>query len=82
MATLPLLGGVVGMVVFVLLFVLLVTLAVLWVMLPFAVFGIKNRLDTLIRLQTNTLSVLDPDGSKWASFNAYERARAEARKKK
>lgn len=42
-----LLGGVVGL--FVVIF--LVILAVLWFVLPFAVFGIKGRLDTLIALQ-------------------------------
>lgn len=28
-----------------------VLLAILWICLPFAVFGIKDRLDTLIKLQ-------------------------------
>lgn len=40
-------GGVVGL--FVVLF--LVVLGILWFVLPFAVFGLKGRLDTLIALQ-------------------------------
>lgn len=40
-------GGLLG--VFVLAF--LCVLAILWFVLPFAVFGIKGRLDTLISLQ-------------------------------
>ena len=52
METLPMLGGILGALLGVLVLVLVVTLAVLWVMLPFAVFGIKNRLDKLIALQT------------------------------
>jgi len=69
METLPMIGGIFGAVLCVLVFVLLVTLAVLWVMLPFAVFGIKNRLDKLIALQTvaatasrRTGSVVDSSG--------------------
>lgn len=40
-------GGVVGL----LAVLFLVVLAVLWFVLPFAVFGIKGRLDSLITLQ-------------------------------
>lgn len=42
-----LLGGFVGL--FVVVF--LVVLGILWFILPFAVFGLKGRLDTLITLQ-------------------------------
>ena len=40
-------GGVVGLAVV----LFLVVLGILWFVLPFAVFGIKGRLDTLIALQ-------------------------------
>lgn len=37
---------------------LLIVLAVLWIALPFAVFGIKNRLDRLIDAQRETNDLL------------------------
>jgi len=43
---------------FVLLILFLVVLAVLWFLLPFAVFGIKDRLDVLIRESQKTNELL------------------------
>lgn len=34
-------------------------LAVLWFLLPFAVFGVKDRLETLIKLQKKTNQLLE-----------------------
>lgn len=39
-------------------FIFLIILAVLWFFLPFAVFGVKERLDTLIKLQKETVQLL------------------------
>ncbi len=44
------LGSVLGL--FVILFLL--ALAILWFILPFAIFGVKGRLDTIIRQNTET----------------------------
>lgn len=41
----------------ILIFVCVVT--ALWLLLPLAVFGIKNRLDTLIMLQSKTNKIID-----------------------
>lgn len=49
------LGGVFSLVV--LLF--LIVLALLWFLLPFAVFGIKDRLDTMIRHQRYLMDLLE-----------------------
>ena len=38
----------------ILLFIFLFVLAMLWFLLPFAVFGVKNRLDMLIKEQNKT----------------------------
>ena len=48
-------GGVVGL--FVVLF--LVVLGILWCVLPFAVFGVKGRLDALIALQRRQNDLLE-----------------------
>lgn len=47
-------SGTVGL----LILLFLVVLAILWFVLPFAVFGIKARLDTLIEEQRKTNAVL------------------------
>lgn len=39
------------------LFLLAAIVAILWVLLPFAVFGIKGKLDRLIRVQEQLLKV-------------------------
>lgn len=39
------------------LFLLAIIVAILWVLLPFAVFGIKGKLDRLIRVQEQLLKV-------------------------
>lgn len=46
------------------LFLFAIILAVLWFLLPFAVFGIKARLDTSIQLQREIVNLLryGPDG--------------------
>lgn len=36
-----------------------IVLAVLWFLLPFAVFGVKDRLDTLIKVQKKTNTLLE-----------------------
>lgn len=71
-----LLGGVVGL--FVVIF--LVVLAILWFVLPFAVFGIKGRLDTLIALQrhqNHQVTLLQEDLATYRSeFDRVSRSRS------
>lgn len=62
------------------LMVLALVIIVLWVLLPFAIFGLKARLDQQTQILGNMIRVLDPDGSKWAVYNAHEAAKEAARK--
>jgi biopolymer transport protein ExbB/TolQ len=69
-----------ALVLFVMLF--LVVLGILWFLLPFAVFGVKDRLDQLIRLQrkTNELMQKQLDASTVKSDNDFDRNTDDLRK--
>jgi biopolymer transport protein ExbB/TolQ len=69
-----------ALVLFVMLF--LVVLGILWFLLPFAVFGVKDRLDQLIRLQskTNELMQKQLDASTVKSNNDFDRNADDLRK--
>ena len=48
-------GGMFG----ILLFILAIVLGVLWVMIPFLIFGIRNRLDRMLRLMESMQKTLN-----------------------
>ncbi len=48
-------GGILGLIII----VFLVILGILWVLLPFAVFGVKDRLDKLIAQSKKTNALLE-----------------------
>ena len=73
-------AGVGGMILAGALLILSLVIIVLWILLPFAVFGLKARLDQHTELLGNVVRILDPDGSKWAAYNAHEAAKEAARK--
>lgn len=60
-------GGVVLAIVF-----FLLLLAILWIILPFAVFGIKNRLDTIIKVADKASERLERIERQLRAMNAGE----------
>ena len=69
--------------IFVMLFIILTL--ILWFFLPFAVFGIKKRIEDVSCKLVILRQVLDPDGSRYAQYlaaeEAKEAAQEEAKKK-